>query len=63
MRADEWSGPWPSYPWGSTSTTDERWPHFCWEELMNSSMMVWAPPAKSPNCASHRTRASGRSTE
>ena len=63
MRADEWSGPWPSKPCGSSRTTEERWPHFCSAEEMNSSMMVCAPFAKSPNCASHSTRASGRSTE
>ncbi|MNW59580.1 hypothetical protein D3C74_375040 [compost metagenome] len=44
-------------------TTEEFWPHFCSAEEMNSSMTVWAPLTKSPNCASHRTRASGRSTE
>lgn len=27
MRAEEWSGPWPSYPCGSMSTIPERWPH------------------------------------
>ena len=26
-------------------------------------MMIWAPLAKSPNCASQATRASGASTE
>jgi len=30
---------------------------------MNSSTMVWAPFAKSPNWASQSTSASGRSTE
>ena len=53
MRADEWSGPWPSYPCGSSRTTEERWAHFCSAEEMNSSMIVWAPLTKSPNCASH----------
>ena len=62
-RAEEWSGPWPSYPCGSSSTTLERWPHFCSPELTNSSMIVCAPSTKSPNCASQQTRAPGRATE
>lgn len=36
--------------------------HFCSDDEMNSSMIDWAPCMKSPNCASHRTIASGRST-
>ena len=63
IRPDEWSGPWPSKPCGSSRTTDERWPHFCSDDEMNSSTMVWAPLAKSPNWASQSTSASGRSTE
>ena len=35
--------------------TDERWPHFCSDEEMNSSMIVCAPLAKSPNWASQST--------
>ena len=27
-------------------------PHFTWAEVMNWSMITWAPFAKSPNCAS-----------
>src|SRR3954452_20733243 len=63
IRPDEWSGPWPSYPCGSSRTTLERWPHFCSELEMNSSTIVWAPLPKSPNCASQQTRTSGASTE
>ena len=37
--------------------------HFCSADEMNSSMIVCAPLTKSPNCASHSTSASGRSTE
>ena len=62
IRADEWSGPWPSKPCGSSSTSDERCAHFCSAETMNSSMIVWAPFTKSPNCASHMTSASGLAT-
>ena len=63
MRAEEWSGPWPSYPCGSRSTTPEDWPHLVSLAVMNSSMTIWAPLTKSPNCASHATSASGRATE
>ena len=31
----------------------ERWPHLASPEAMNSSTIVCAPSAKSPNCASH----------
>ncbi len=62
-RADEWSGPCPSWPCGSSMTREDRCPHFCSPEEMNSSMIVCAPLTKSPNWASHRTRASGRATE
>ena len=27
MRPEVWSGPWPSWPCGSSSTTSESWPH------------------------------------
>ena len=37
--------------------------HFCSPEEMNWSMMVWAPLAKSPNCASHSVRAIGSASE
>ena len=63
IRPDEWSGPWPSKPCGSSSTTDERWFHFCSDDDTNSSMIVCAPLKKSPNCASQSTSASGRATE
>ena len=63
MRAEEWSGPCPSYPCGSSSTTPEDCPHLVWLAEMNSSITTWAPFTKSPNCASHATRASGRATE
>ena len=63
MRPDEWSGPCPSYPWGRSMTSEERCPHFCVAEETNSSTTVCAPLAKSPNCASQTTRASGLSTE
>ena len=42
-------------------------PEFCFHlssaATMNWSMMIWAPLAKSPNCASHMTRVSGLTTE
>ena len=63
MRADEWSGPWPSWPCGSSMTTPDFWPHLVSPEEMYSSMTDWAPLTKSPNCASQMVRASGRATE
>ena len=63
MRALECSGPWPSKPWGSSSPRLLRWPHLSSAATMNWSMMIWAPLAKSPNCASHSTSASGLATE
>ncbi len=63
MRPEVWSGPWPSWPWGSSSTTSARWPHLASPEEMNSSMMDCAPLTKSPNWASQSTRASGLATE
>jgi len=62
-RAEECSGPWPSKPWGSSSTRPEAWPHFSSAATRKLSMMIWAPLAKSPNCASQTTRASAASTE
>ena len=62
-RPDVWSGPCPSCECGSSSVTAVRWPHFTSPEEMNSSTMDCAPLAKSPNCASHITSASGFSTE
>ena len=38
------------------------WRHLSSADAMNWSMMTCAPLAKSPNCASHRTSASGHST-
>ena len=63
MRPEVWSGPWPSWPCGSSSTTSESWPHLASPELMNSSMIDCAPLRKSPNWASHNTIASGLPTE
>ncbi len=63
IRAEEWSGPWPSKPCGSISTTPECWPHLASPPAMNSSAIDCAPLAKSPNCASHITNAAGRATE
>ena len=63
IRAEEWSGPWPSYPWGRRRTRDECWFHFCSADETNSSTTVWAPFAKSPNCASQIVRVSGLSSE
>ena len=62
MRAEEWSGPWPSWPWGRSMTSPERCPHFWVAEVTYSSMTHWAPLAKSPNWASHMVSPSGRST-
>jgi len=62
-RALECSGPWPSYPWGKSSTMPLAWFHFSCAEEMNWSMMICAPFAKSPNCASHSTRSPFASTE
>jgi hypothetical protein len=63
MRPDVWSGPWPSWPCGSSSTTSDSWPHLASLDEMNSSMTDWAPLTKSPNCASHSTSASPLATE
>ena len=57
MRAQECSGPWPSWPCGSSSTRPTGWPHFVSEPARNWSMITCAPFTKSPNCASHITRA------
>ncbi len=53
MRPLECSGPLPSKPWGSSITSPLMRCHFTWAEVMNWSMITWAPFAKSPNCASH----------
>ena len=53
-RPEVWSGPWPSWPCGSSSVTRGRWPHFTSPEEMNSSTIDWAPLTKSPNCASQQ---------
>ncbi len=62
MRALECSGPWPSKPCGSSITSPLGWPHFCSAEEMNWSIMICAPLAKSPNCASQITSVSGSAT-
>src|SRR5690606_29741777 len=58
-RALECSGPWPSYPWGKSITNPFILCHFDSAEETNWSIMVWAPFAKSPNCASHTQSALG----
>src|SRR6185369_2082076 len=58
MRALECSGPWPSKPWGSSSDRLLCWPHLSAAATMNWSITIWAPFAKSPNCASQHTSAS-----
>lgn len=49
----------PSMPWGSSRTMPFCRTHLAWPQLMNWSMMHWAVLWKSPNWASHRTRAFG----
>ncbi len=49
----------PSMPWGSIITRPDSMPHLLSPLVMNWSMMAWATLAKSPNWASHMTRASG----
>ena len=56
-RADEWSGPWPSKPWGSRRTRPDCCPHRSSAAATNRSIAAWALLAKSPNWASHTTRA------
>ena len=58
-RALECSGPMPSMPWGSIITRPDSMPHLLSPLVMNWSMMGWATLQKSPNWASHMTRASG----
>ena len=60
-RCARWNvpAPGPSYPCGSSSPTPEGRSHLSSAALMNWSMMICAPFAKSPNCASHSTSASG----
>ena len=62
MRALECSGPWPSKPCGSSITSPLGCPHFDSAEEMNWSIMICAPFAKSPNCASQITSVSGSAT-
>ena len=62
-RPELWSGPWPSWPCGSSRVSALRWPHLTSPEDRNSSTTDWAPLAKSPNCASQATKASRFSTE
>ena len=61
--AEECSGPWPSYPWGSNITNPLALPHLDSPEVMNWSIIIWAPFAKSPNWASHNTKVSGSDNE
>ncbi|RUS31556.1 hypothetical protein BC938DRAFT_477569 [Jimgerdemannia flammicorona] len=63
MRAEECSGPWPSYPCGSDSTRPVRCSHFFSPEAMNWSMMTWAVFAKSPNWASQIMSELGSTSE
>ena len=58
-RAEECSGPCPSIPCGSSSTSPERRFHFSSPEARNWSMITWAQLTKSPNCASQMQSASG----
>ena len=53
-RALECSGPLPSYPCGRSSVSREVCRHLASPLEMNWSTIVWAPLAKSPNCASQR---------
>ncbi len=57
MRALECSGPCPSCPWGRSSTRPWGWAHLVSDATRNWSTMTCAPFQKSPNCASHITRA------
>ena len=61
--AEEWSGPWPSYPWGNNITSPLALDHFISPEVIYWSIIIWAPLAKSPNCASHKTSDSGSDKE
>jgi hypothetical protein len=61
-RAEECSGPCPSYPCGRRSTTPESCPHLARSAAMNWSIIGCAMFAKSPNCASQSTSASGSAT-
>ena len=58
-RALECSGPCPSYPCGSSSTSPESCPHFARSAERNWSMIGCATFAKSPNCASQSVSVSG----
>ena len=60
---DECSGPAPSKPWGNSNTNPVWRSHLVSLPKMKLSMMIWAPLAKSPNCASHRHRVRGACRE
>ncbi len=61
-RALECSGPRPSKPCGSSSTSPLSRRHLSSALAMNWSMITWAALTKSPNWASQRVRVSGRVT-
>ncbi len=63
IRALECSGPWPSVPWGSSSTSPLVCAHFSSPATRNWSMITCASLKKSPNCASHSTSVSLAVTE
>ncbi len=64
MRADEWSGTLALVAVRQQQhDAGVAGPTSVLPAEMYSSMTDWAPLTKSPNCASHRTSASGRSTE
>ena len=62
-RADECSGPCPSYPWGNNITNPEALDHFLSPDAINWSMITCAPLAKSPNWASHKVSVLGSTSE
>ena len=62
MRQLLCSGPAPSIPCGSSSTSPHCRPHLLSPLLTKVSRMIWAPLKKSPNCASQMMRLSGCST-
>lgn len=59
MRPEECSGPWPSYPCGRLITNEDRQFHLASPLTMQLSIIICAPFAKSPNCASQMTRQLG----
>jgi hypothetical protein len=59
IRPLEWSGPMPSFPCGSSRTSDGVSPHLARPETKNSSITPCALLMKSPYCASQITSLSG----